>query len=175
MNKVPSLAELVRRAHVHSRRADKLGRNQKCWCGSGKKYKRCHWAEDREGGGVAHQHGKLSDLIETLITPYLDGDTSESEFLALVDLAVAAFNCRAMTPDEAAAHFTRHALSGLDASEIGVEAALDTFMDRGSVLAGMYAIARHCARDDPRTIVSVSAVPSRNGRRMDLTVASIRT
>ncbi len=25
----------------------KLGRNDKCWCGSGKKYKRCHWLEDR--------------------------------------------------------------------------------------------------------------------------------
>lgn len=25
----------------------KLGRNEKCWCGSGKKYKRCHWQEDR--------------------------------------------------------------------------------------------------------------------------------
>lgn len=23
-----------------------LGRNDPCWCGSGKKYKRCHWAED---------------------------------------------------------------------------------------------------------------------------------
>lgn len=24
-----------------------LGRNDPCWCGSGKKYKHCHWAEDR--------------------------------------------------------------------------------------------------------------------------------
>ncbi len=23
-----------------------LGRNDECWCGSGKKYKRCHWKED---------------------------------------------------------------------------------------------------------------------------------
>ncbi|QDG53612.1 hypothetical protein FIV42_23560 [Persicimonas caeni] len=23
-----------------------IGRNDPCWCGSGKKYKRCHWAED---------------------------------------------------------------------------------------------------------------------------------
>jgi hypothetical protein len=27
----------------------KLGRNDPCWCGSGKKYKRCHWEEDRRG------------------------------------------------------------------------------------------------------------------------------
>ena len=26
----------------------KLGRNDPCWCGSGKKYKHCHWREDRE-------------------------------------------------------------------------------------------------------------------------------
>jgi uncharacterized protein YecA (UPF0149 family) len=24
--------------------ADKIGRNEPCWCGSGKKYKRCHGA-----------------------------------------------------------------------------------------------------------------------------------
>jgi hypothetical protein len=27
---------------------EKLGRNDPCWCGSGDKYKRCHWAENRE-------------------------------------------------------------------------------------------------------------------------------
>ncbi len=25
-----------------------LGRNEPCWCGSGKKYKRCHLDEDRQ-------------------------------------------------------------------------------------------------------------------------------
>ena len=29
----------------------KLGRNEPCWCGSGKKYKKCHWEEER-GRGV---------------------------------------------------------------------------------------------------------------------------
>jgi uncharacterized protein YecA (UPF0149 family) len=29
---------------VHER---ELGRNEPCWCGSGRKYKRCHWSEDR--------------------------------------------------------------------------------------------------------------------------------
>ena len=24
----------------------KIGRNDPCWCGSGKKYKRCHWRQD---------------------------------------------------------------------------------------------------------------------------------
>jgi hypothetical protein len=26
---------------------EKLGRNDPCWCGSGKKYKRCHWRSDQ--------------------------------------------------------------------------------------------------------------------------------
>ena len=26
--------------------ANKLGRNESCWCGSGKKYKKCHLDED---------------------------------------------------------------------------------------------------------------------------------
>jgi len=31
---------------THVREHD-IGRNDPCWCGSGKKYKQCHWAEDR--------------------------------------------------------------------------------------------------------------------------------
>ncbi len=29
----------------------KLGRNEACWCGSGKKYKKCHLAEDEKKFG----------------------------------------------------------------------------------------------------------------------------
>jgi hypothetical protein len=28
--------------------AEQLGRNDTCWCGSGKKYKRCHYESDRK-------------------------------------------------------------------------------------------------------------------------------
>jgi preprotein translocase subunit SecA len=31
------------------RKTNKLGRNDPCWCGSGKKYKDCHWKQDRVG------------------------------------------------------------------------------------------------------------------------------
>ncbi|MCD6345694.1 MAG: preprotein translocase subunit SecA [Anaerolineae bacterium] len=37
----------------------KLGRNDLCWCGSGKKYKSCHWRADNQAGivrYVSHQH-----------------------------------------------------------------------------------------------------------------------
>lgn len=30
----------------------KLGRNDPCWCGSGKKYKNCHWRQDMEAGRI---------------------------------------------------------------------------------------------------------------------------
>jgi uncharacterized protein YecA (UPF0149 family) len=29
-----------------SKEAPKLGRNEECWCGSGKKYKKCHMEAD---------------------------------------------------------------------------------------------------------------------------------
>ncbi|MGQ9708971.1 MAG: SEC-C metal-binding domain-containing protein [Anaerolineae bacterium] len=32
--------------------ARKLGRNDPCWCGSGKKYKNCHLRQDEEAGRV---------------------------------------------------------------------------------------------------------------------------
>ena len=35
------------------RASSKPGRNDPCWCGSGKKYKDCHWRSDRRGQGAA--------------------------------------------------------------------------------------------------------------------------
>ena len=32
----------------------KLGRNDPCWCGSGKKYKTCHMRSDEESPSVEH-------------------------------------------------------------------------------------------------------------------------
>ncbi|MEM6961924.1 MAG: SEC-C metal-binding domain-containing protein, partial [Myxococcota bacterium] len=34
------------------RERPKLGRNDPCWCGSGKKYKKCHWAQDHSASSV---------------------------------------------------------------------------------------------------------------------------
>ncbi|MCE9578907.1 MAG: SEC-C domain-containing protein [Deltaproteobacteria bacterium] len=33
-------------------RPERPGRNEPCWCGSGKKYKKCHLAADEAGGGA---------------------------------------------------------------------------------------------------------------------------
>lgn len=49
--------------------ADKPGRNDPCWCGSGRKYKKCHMAEDRDKERV-HRELRLAaryvrqDLLE---------------------------------------------------------------------------------------------------------------
>jgi preprotein translocase subunit SecA len=34
---------------VRATEKEKLGRNDPCWCGSGKKYKHCHWRQDNAG------------------------------------------------------------------------------------------------------------------------------
>ena len=47
----PTKAELmamVERVKAESARA-KRGRNDPCWCGSGRKYKKCHLREDEDG------------------------------------------------------------------------------------------------------------------------------
>jgi hypothetical protein len=45
----------------------KRGRNESCWCGSGKKYKRCHWDADRSARALP----KMSEILEELIAPIL--------------------------------------------------------------------------------------------------------
>jgi len=40
------LSRLFRHAPPES--AKQLDRNDPCWCGSGKKYKKCHYEEDRK-------------------------------------------------------------------------------------------------------------------------------
>ncbi len=39
---------LNRVLHHPPQEALKLGRNEKCWCGSGKKYKHCHYEADQK-------------------------------------------------------------------------------------------------------------------------------
>ncbi len=42
------------------RAADKPGRNDPCWCGSGKKYKDCHWRSDRRAAVTSTTGGARS-------------------------------------------------------------------------------------------------------------------
>jgi hypothetical protein len=47
IRKFTSRFDQVQEASALQARAN-LGRNDPCWCGSGKKYKHCHWREDRK-------------------------------------------------------------------------------------------------------------------------------
>jgi preprotein translocase subunit SecA len=42
-----------RRRPVKTTAKERLGRNDPCWCGSGKKYKHCHWRQDQTGRTAA--------------------------------------------------------------------------------------------------------------------------
>jgi preprotein translocase subunit SecA len=44
MSGVPSAAGVLQQAAVQTSGHEKLGRNEPCWCGSGKKFKKCHGA-----------------------------------------------------------------------------------------------------------------------------------
>jgi hypothetical protein len=41
------LLDKIFRRNPPPKHADKLGRNDICWCGSGKKYKKCHYESDQ--------------------------------------------------------------------------------------------------------------------------------
>jgi hypothetical protein len=53
---------------VKPRAMPKIGRNEPCWCGSGKKYKHCHMRLDASGATQPGQENAGSD----------NGDDSES-------------------------------------------------------------------------------------------------
>jgi hypothetical protein len=41
------MVRFFRNMKARTSRDTSLGRNDRCWCGSGKKYKDCHWESDR--------------------------------------------------------------------------------------------------------------------------------
>ncbi|MCA9600744.1 MAG: SEC-C domain-containing protein, partial [Myxococcales bacterium] len=49
----PEMAPQVAPAQTVKREKPKVGRNDPCWCGSGKKYKNCHFREDRAAQGAS--------------------------------------------------------------------------------------------------------------------------
>ncbi len=51
-----------------------LGRNDNCWCGSGKKYKKCHWSEDQK---LAAERAKAEQRQQERLTAM--GSPSDGE------------------------------------------------------------------------------------------------
>lgn len=52
-----SLIRKFTSAPERPRTGEEPGRNEPCWCGSGKKYKHCHYEKDRARGGAARSCG----------------------------------------------------------------------------------------------------------------------
>jgi hypothetical protein len=77
------------------------GRNEACWCGSGKKYKRCHLDADerseREGDALEREDVKLSAAVLAVAEPLLD-DAAEDEALqrTAIETATLAWNLAVM-------------------------------------------------------------------------------
>ena len=60
--------------HSHAPRSanERPGRNDPCWCGSGKKYKKCHLESDaRSTGGAAHGAGSAVSGDDPAMTDQL--------------------------------------------------------------------------------------------------------
>jgi hypothetical protein len=82
-----------------ARRRERPGRNEPCWCGSGKKYKRCHLDDDerseREAESVAERDvsSTVSAALLDVAGPLLDdaGDDAELQQEA-IDTAAMAWN-----------------------------------------------------------------------------------
>ena len=64
----------------------KLGRNDACWCGSGRKYKGCHMAMDSRVEQILHQYkGTLAPPREIIKTPeQIDGIRKAGEINTMV-------------------------------------------------------------------------------------------
>ena len=54
----------VETRHVDER--EQIGRNDPCWCGSGKKYKKCHGAVDGRASGTEQVPARVSKLRDQL-------------------------------------------------------------------------------------------------------------
>jgi hypothetical protein len=70
----------------------KPGRNEPCWCGSGKKYKKCHLTADEEersaaSGGIGELAKVLDDIMETVLKKMSRADAMDAYRLF--------FNCEA--------------------------------------------------------------------------------
>ena len=66
----------------------KLGRNARCWCGSGKRYKSCHEEVDR----FLRSLPKMSALLIEIATPLLSPSRTRSQTQAAMMLAALAWN-----------------------------------------------------------------------------------
>jgi SEC-C motif len=82
-----------------AKRRERPGRNEPCWCGGGKKYKRCHADADErdERGQLDAQQGdrvgsEIADALLEIAGEELDALDSLDECARLLDLVALAWN-----------------------------------------------------------------------------------
>lgn len=74
----------------------KIGRNDPCWCGSGKKYKQCHLAEDEAG---ASEHRRLKTAGDGLLPRVIE---RAQQHIDAIPAAFARYWNEKYTPDQMA-------------------------------------------------------------------------
>ncbi len=169
------IAELEALLTTHAKRplqGDKRpGRNDKCWCGSGKKYKRCHLVADEQRRFATAPAGKrsMSDNLHAVVQPVLDrmdnpgiGDLQK---LYTVAAAVWSTTRSANTPAELAEGLERlkqlvHETAGgrLDEQD---DAAMD------DLLVALTRQAIRTAPEDRRIVAKVQVTETPDGFRVD--------
>lgn len=129
-----------------------LGRKQPCWCGSGKRYKHCHFEADQApaAGGVQ----KMSEILEELATACgLRRCRGPNQASVLLQIAGMVWNATRLTGAERAAAF--------QAIEQGLDAGEDQELTQ-SLVARMTPLADQ--RPDDRRVVTKVEVTGEPGR-----------
>jgi hypothetical protein len=125
----------------------KLGRNASCWCGSGVKYKRCHWDADQRTRHLP----KMSEILEEIAEPLIvTGGRQPKATRAALDLAAIAWNLsRLAEPTRSDA--VQDALGRL-ATSGGLDLVLADLIDHADLWP-----------DDPRCVVRVGIAEQPDG------------
>ena len=169
------LAELEDYFTAHTRRPlpgqKTPGRNDKCWCGSGKKYKRCHLRADEDrrlSGGPAGKRS-MSDNLHAVVQPVLDTmhnpGIGEIQKLYTVAAAVWTTTRSANTPAELAEGLERLKQLVHDTAGQGLDDEGDAAMD--DLLVALTRQAILTAPDDRRIVAKVKVTETSDGFRVD--------
>jgi len=148
LDRASSDPAFVERANQQHRR--KRGRNERCWCGSGKKYKRCHWDRDRDAGGTGRLPA-MSDHLQRLcdeVVPRPDATDLEA-YRRILKLASLAWN-RSRMPRQRRREDLRELLGDGAVGE-----------DRDALVGlieHLTAVAEEVAPDDPRLVVEARLI-----------------
>lgn len=131
-------------------RAHKLGRNERCWCRSGKKYKRCHWQADQDKGG-AFRLRPMSEIIHAICqtVPPPEGGWTQASLEIVANMAGLAWN------------YSRSPRGQGDAVELAQMLnlpSLEAEQEAVELLTLLLPVARLIDPDDPRSVVRVEAV-----------------